>query len=84
MIQFDEHIFQNGVGEKNNYKKRDFLLFGLVKNLRSPKGILHFIADISGWWNLYTWESETWQLKDDRSGPTVRWLSLKVGGDISF
>jgi len=23
----------------------------------SPKGILHFIADISGWWNLYTWDS---------------------------
>lgn len=23
----------------------------------SPSGVLHFIADLSGWWNLYTWDS---------------------------
>ena len=65
VIQFDGCIFfQNGVGEQNPPNKPlIFCLFGLVKNLRSPKGILHFIADISGWWNLYSWESETWPLK---------------------
>eukprot|EP00435_Cladocopium_sp_Y103_P024166 s2336_g5.t3 len=23
----------------------------------SPSGVLHFIADLSGWWNLYSWDS---------------------------
>ncbi len=25
----------------------------------SPSGVLHFVSDITGWWNLYRWNGET-------------------------
>jgi dipeptidyl aminopeptidase/acylaminoacyl peptidase len=29
----------------------------------SPDGVLYFVSDRSGWWNLYRWKRETWQVE---------------------
>ena len=71
VIQFDEHIWFFKMGRGKTHQLAIWFFVWLV-SLRSPKGILHFIADISGWWNLYTWDSETWQLKWGTSRTTVR------------
>ena len=29
----------------------------------SPDGVLYFVSDRSGWWNLYRWKHEAWQVE---------------------
>ena len=29
----------------------------------SPDGVLYFVSDRSGWWNLYRWKREAWQVE---------------------
>ncbi|WP_051468763.1 S9 family peptidase [Actinomadura oligospora] len=41
----------------------------------SPAGVLHFVSDRSGWWNLYTWQQGHVQalLQDEREFGIAQW-----------